>query len=138
MHDGRSLKSPKILRGRLIILRNLWKYHGIAFPDQRIPVSEQLEGCGFRPLLGPRNKHLQQQSEHTTREDPEDWKDISVCFSFHTHLSPYLNRATLIRKMQRLSTLLLPSKQTHHRNPYLQYSPLLGARLETGVHFTYF
>ena len=76
------------------------------------------------------NKHLQQQSEHTTREDPEDWKDISVCFSFHTHLSPDLNRATLIRKMQRLSTLLLPSKQTRHRNPYLQYSPLLGACLE--------
>ena len=64
---------------------------------------------------------------------------IFLCVFLFTLISPlYLNRATLIRKMQWLSTLLLPSKQTHHRNPYLQYSPLLGARLETGVHFTYF
>ena len=48
----------------------------------------------------------------------------------HTHLSPDLSRAILICKGQQLSTLLPPSKQTHRRNPYMQYSPLLGACLE--------
>ena len=60
---------------------------------------------------------------------------VCVCV-FHTHLSPDLNRATLICKGWWPDTLLPPSKQTHRRNPYVLYSPILGACLEAGVHFT--
>ena len=54
-----------------------------------------------------------------------------LCVFIHTHLSPDLNRAILLYKGQQLSTLLSPSKQTHCRNPWVQYSPLFGACLET-------